>query len=329
MKLINSSYKIVEQEPGIQGVYKAIEQAGRTCYKSEDKITDTSAEEFVNRMINSKHYAMLEFGTLYLKCPIELYYVEYETIEETANDLSEYLYNPYSIGREVWNDDNSRKGYCYVTTNLRVLVENDWLDDLKYICEPTEFHEKRVCVKFTMDRIGSQSICRHRPFSFAQESTRYCNYSKDKFGNELTFIIPSWVHNLKESTLEEIIKVYGNDYTEEECTKLNRYYSPDNYENDFIIYLLDCESLYKDLVKKWDNKIKDNRYKTSFRNNPLTPQEARAVLPNCLKTEINMCGFISDWKHVFELRDNSHAHPDMQVLMKPLHEEFKKKFNIK
>ena len=78
MKLVEQSYKIVEQEPGIQGIYKAIEQAGRTCYKSEDKITDTSADEFVKRMINSKHYAMLEFGTVYLKIPIEEYKKNYK-----------------------------------------------------------------------------------------------------------------------------------------------------------------------------------------------------------------------------------------------------------
>ena len=80
----------------------------------------------------------------------------------------------------------------YVTTNLRVLVENDWLDDLKYVCEPTEYHAKRVMVRFICDRITSQSIVRHRTMSFAQESTRYCNYSKDKFGHELVFIEPSW-----------------------------------------------------------------------------------------------------------------------------------------
>ena len=167
MKLVEQSYKIVEQEPGIQGIYKAIEQAGRTCYKSEDKITDTSSEEFVNRMINSKHYAMLEFGTVYLKCPIKLYYTENGTIEETANSLSEYLYNPYSIGIEVCNADDSRKGYCYVTTNLRVLVENDWLYDLKYLCVPTEFHKKRVCVKFVCDRGVSHELVRHKQLCVA------------------------------------------------------------------------------------------------------------------------------------------------------------------
>ena len=78
MKLINQSYKIIKQEPGLDGIYKAIEQAGRTCYKSSDKITDTSAKEFVDRMVKSGHGAMLEFGTVYLRIPIEEYEKNYK-----------------------------------------------------------------------------------------------------------------------------------------------------------------------------------------------------------------------------------------------------------
>lgn len=75
---------------------------------------------------------------------------------------------------------------------MRVLVENERLDDLQYQCEPTEYHDKRITAKFICDRGVSHEFVRHRVFSFAQESTRYCNYSKDKFGNELTFIKPAW-----------------------------------------------------------------------------------------------------------------------------------------
>ena len=78
MKLIKSSYKIIPQEAGLEGIYKAIELAGRTCYKSEDKITPTSAKEFVDRMIKSGHHAMLEFGTIYLRIPIEEYKKNYK-----------------------------------------------------------------------------------------------------------------------------------------------------------------------------------------------------------------------------------------------------------
>ena len=304
MKLVEQSYKIVEQESGIQGIYKAIEQAGRTCYKSEDKITDTSSEEFVNRMINSKHYAMLEFGTVYLKCPVTYFNVAYDERLQEDNPLDHYNYDDHS---RCNIDTVNSKEFCYVTTNYRVLVENNWLSDLKYICGPTEFHDIRVCVKFTMDRIGSQSLCRHRPFSFAQESTRYCNYSKDKFGNQLTFIIPSFLSKT------ELIKYFG-DIENLGYDKDIHKFQTSEWPNagNFLQSIAWSEANYLTLI-----------------HNKLTPQEARAILPNCLKTEINMCGFISDWEHVFKLRDDSHAHPDMQVLMKPLHEEFKKKFKIK
>lgn len=176
MKLIESKVEVLTQGSGIEGVYKQIELAGRTCYKSEDKITPTSAKEFTDRMIKSGHGAILEAGTVYL------------TIAKTAMNIGDplfYVKNKYS---KVNEDDL----FYYITTNMRVLVENNKLDDLQYQVEPTEYHEKRITVKFICDRGVSHEFVRHRVFSFAQESTRYCNYSKDKFGNELTFIIPNW-----------------------------------------------------------------------------------------------------------------------------------------
>lgn len=150
------------------------------CYKSEDKITEDSAKAFVDRMIKSGHGAMLEHGTVYLKLP-------------TGLQLSDkYKKNKYSIITLTPGIDP----YWAVTTNYRVLVENDWLDDLQYICEPTEHHEKRITVKWTCDRGVSHEFVRHRVFSFAMESTRYCNYSKSiKFNKEITFIEPTWYEN--------------------------------------------------------------------------------------------------------------------------------------
>ena len=152
MKLIKPSFEIIEQQPGLEGIYKQIEQAGRTCYKSEDKITEDSAKSFVDRMIKSGHGAMLEHGTVYLKIPAGLM----EVVNQTYH---KYLSNPYSkaICRYVPLD-----GYIYVTTNYRVLVENNWLDDLKYICEPTEYHERRVTVHFVCDRGVSHEFVRHK-----------------------------------------------------------------------------------------------------------------------------------------------------------------------
>ena len=142
MRLIKPSYKIIEQEPGINGVYKMIEYAGRVCYKSEDKITEDSAKPFVDRMIKSGHGAMLEHGTVYL---------QYETVKSAINPLTKYYLNKYSKvkAKEGATEETMR---LFVTTNLRVLVENDWLKDLEYICEPTKFHERRVTVHFVCDR---------------------------------------------------------------------------------------------------------------------------------------------------------------------------------
>ena len=253
MKLIEPSVEILEQSSGLNGIYEQIEIAGRTCYKSEPTYSyfytgknphdggditvqvskefdgekaieyaekeylngnpsysrkSISAKTFVDRMVASKHYAMLEHGTVYLY---------YKGLYEN-NPLIEYFDNKYSkvvsIGRDTYSD-------IYVTTNYRVLIENNWLDDLKYICEPTGYHEKRITSKFICDRGVSHELVRHRVFSFAQESTRYCNYSKDKFGNELTFIIPSWF-NLVNAGVKDCFRT-SLDITEFKYTWMLKY----------------------------------------------------------------------------------------------------------
>lgn len=146
MRLIESKVEILKQLSGLEGIYKQIELAGRTCYKSEDKITPTSAKEFTDRMIKSGHGAMLEHGTVYL------------TIAKTAANIGDpifYVRNKYS---KVNEDDL----FYYITTNMRVLVENNKLDDLQYQVEPTKFHEKRITVKFICDRGVSHEFVRHK-----------------------------------------------------------------------------------------------------------------------------------------------------------------------
>ena len=147
MRLIEPSFEILEQAPGIQGIKKQIELAGRTCYKSEDKITDTSCEEFVSRMVNSGHGAMLEHGTVYLM------------ISNQVDDF-ESIYEDFD--RNKYSKINYDGSYLYVTTNYRVLVENDWLYVLDYQCEPTVLHEKRIAVKFICDRGVSHEFVRHK-----------------------------------------------------------------------------------------------------------------------------------------------------------------------
>lgn len=312
MKLIKPSFEIWNQPAGLEGVYKQIEKVGRVCYKSEDKITEDSAKPFVERMVKSGHGAMLEHGTVYLHI---------KGIDRT--DITKYLYNKYSKVVEGSLD------HFYVTTNYRVLIENGWLDDLQYICEPTEFHEKRITVHFVCDRGVSHEFVRHRVMSFAQESTRYCNYSKDKFGNEITFIIPCWLDipegkaywhdgiNYRVGVTEENIfgesvnpKAWSNK--ESNCVEVH----------DYIQALDNAEKAYLRLMSAWENRVTDRRYVTGFKGNPWTPQQARAVLPNALKTELVMTGFVSDWKHFFFLRTPMNAHPQARELAIPLQEEF-------
>lgn len=288
MKLIKPSFEIWEQPSGLEGVYKQIERAGRICYKSEDKITEDSAKSFVDRMIKSGHGAMSEHGTVYLKV---------FNVIENSELIDKYKSNKYSVvkeGTEVYNcHGDILYGSCKcITTNYRVLVENGWLDDLKYICKPTEFHEKRITVHFVCDRGVSHEFVRHRVMSFAQESTRYCNYSKDKFGNELTFIQPCWLD-------DERLKLYGPYHTVIRDKSL---------ESIFIASLNNAEKDYIDLI--------DLGWK---------PQEARAVLPNSLKTELVVTGFVSDWNHFFDLRARGTTgapHPQAKELAEPLMKEF-------
>lgn len=288
MKLIKSSFEIWNQPAGLEGVYKQIERVGRVCYKSEDKITEDSAKPFVDRMIKSGHGAMLEHGTVYLKV---------FNVIENSELIDKYKSNKYSVvkeGTEVYNcHGDILYGSCKcITTNYRVLVENGWLDDLKYICEPTEYHEKRITVHFVCDRGVSHEFVRHRVMSFAQESTRYCNYSKDKFGNELTFIQPCWLD-------DERLKLYGPYHTVIRDKSL---------ESIFIASLNNAEKDYIDLI--------DLGWK---------PQEARAVLPNSLKTELVVTGFTSDWNHFFDLRARGTTgapHPQAKELAEPLMKEF-------
>ena len=159
MKLIKPSHEIIPQGHTLEDIYKHIERVARTCYKSEDRITENSAHPFVERLIENKHTAMLEHGTVYLSIPI---------IDAIAL-YSKLLNNPFS------NYELSDNGQTYhITTNLRVIIENGLQDVLKYICEPTELHMRRHTVKFTCDQGVMREFTRHRAFSFAVESTRFC-----------------------------------------------------------------------------------------------------------------------------------------------------------
>ena len=343
MKIIKSSVKILDNDWSVKGIFRAVERAGRTCYKSvgtryfrlveepenslksnlikraqndsrvvckkgadfdpayyisipnkfindystieqfdEENFEDSpyyenlTAEDFVNRLVESKHGAMLEHGTVYMQIDSFLDIPGDEKLDKKIHQYDSNRFtkvNSIYIGQGCWRS--------YITTNLRVLVENNWLDDLKYVCRPTEYHARKVTAKFICDRGVSHEIVRHRGLygmSYAQESTRYCNYSKSKFGQELTFIEPAW-----EFPSSDII----------------------NTKERFEAILGETEANYMELIT------------LGFK-----PQEARAVLPNALKTEIVVTAFIDDWKHFFELRCDSAAHPDIRKLALDLQKQF-------
>ena len=293
MKIIHPYVDLIQQEPGFDGIMKHIERCGRTCYKSEDKITDDSADTFVANLIKNKHYAMLEHGTVYLA---------YKTKWLGDDFINKYKNNLYSVINSVDCDrkditpDGWVQSVFYVTTNYRVLEENSWLDDLQYICEPTEFHIPRITLKFVTNIGVTREGNRHRTFSIAEESTRYCNYSKDKFGNELTFISPA--------EFRDILPVghYDIKATYIQCGKTTiDIKSIDNRKLRPYLFFLSCaEDMYIRMIKFG-----------------ATPQQAREVLPLATKSEVVYTAFPHQWRHFFDLRlfgTTGKPHPNMQEI---------------
>ena len=303
MKLVKPEFQIIEPTGyTIDDIYKSIELAGRCSHKSEDKITETSAKDFVGRMLNMKHLATCEFGTVYLELKdVILNRTDYETL--MGNYFADrYLRDKYS---RVFIKSHIRDAFhdIYVTTNYRVLVENNWLDDLRYLCKPTEYHHKRYTVKFILDRAIANEIVRHRKFSFLQESTRYCLYSSNKFNNELTFIIPCWFEEMNQG----IIKFEEGLYKDTYCFQ----FTEGNKGKS-------CSIWYKAMREAEEHYIE-------LINLGWKAEEARDILPLSLKTELYMCGFAEDWEQFFKLRTASNAHPQAKELAIPLKEEFIKR----
>ena len=269
-------------------VYKQIERAGRVCYKSEQNTTETSARPFVERMIASEHFAMLEHGTVYL--------------HSTDSALTD------RYDRNRFSHVNRKGAKAFITTNMRVLAENKWLDDLKFISSYTPDFERRITVHFTTQVGVTREYNRHRANSMAEQSTRYCNYSKDKFGGEISINMPTWIAD------------------EEDVNKV------DEASRNTLVTL--CQQLISNTDKDWtaiDNWLFANLAAEAAYMNMIAmghkPQEARVVLPLDINTELVHTGLVKDWKHFFDLRalgTTGAPHPDAKVLALPLMEEFKK-----
>lgn len=288
MKLIKQSFQFVNQKGfTLRDIYKHIEYCARISYKSQDKITDTSYEKFVNMLESRGHDRPLEFGTVYLSRTSQK--------EDNMEWLDKYAYNPwskFSFGNGSTRINGELRNTVYVTTNYRVIKEHHWEDDLQYLCEPTEYHYKRYTIHMILDRGVMDEFRTHVGLSHLAESTRYCNYSKDKFGNEITFIKPCWC-NIPEGD-------YGTpDYIPDRLPRIGA------TESGLIDAFQYAEYYYFFLLSEgW------------------TPQQARSVLPLSIKSELISCGFKDSWENFFYRRDAPDAHPMAQEIAKPMHQKF-------
>ena len=283
MKIQNPQYEIWMQNPGELGIYQQIERAGRVCYKSENNTTENSAKPFVGRMIEHEHFAMLEHGTVYMTC--------------NHGELPLYASNKFS-------HVNTIDGKDYITTNLRVMAENKTLEDLKY---RTDFkkgkHELRITVHFTTQIAITREYNRHSANSMAEQSTRYCNYTKNKFGSEISINLPTWVKGDLETNDEKFVELCEDVANEEtnDWTPIDAWL----FANQA------AEFAYMKLIAMG-----------------CKPQEARVILPLDTNTELVHTAFVSDWKHFFDLRalgTTGAPHPDAKILAEPLYEEFKER----
>lgn len=290
MKLINQSFEILEQKDfTITGIKKFIERCGRVCYKSEDRITDDSYEKFVNMLESRGHDRPLEFGTVHLKMP-------WKTFNNFAG---------FCVSKGFWDscwikyniDRESEDKMVYITTNYRYYKKLGTLKPLYgyidieefFTEEDNKFYPKRYTVHFITSRGIMDEFRTHVGLSHLAESTRYCNYSKDKFNNEVTFVIPSWCNSLVERSKQEYspFEINGN-------------------EVEFMNALQNAQNSYLSLLKMgW------------------TPQQARSVLPLGIKSELISCGFEDAWKNFFYRRCAKDAHPMAREIAVPLHKKFK------
>ena len=326
MRILKPKFEILTQEPnlGLLGVFQMIKTAGQTCYDSESKRTP---KEFVDMLIKSGHGAMLEHGAVYLtleitkdNCTKAFEYKSagftghYNWSDVVGNIGAKYRDNPYSFVHYVQHGTTNTPVHSYyITTNYRVIIENGWEEDLQFITAPTEYHEKRVTVRFTTQIAISREYNRHRVNSPAEQSTRYCNYSKDKYNGQVSIVKPTWVDLSKHEGLEYMLANGGSEqFLRNSCQAI--FNGLDKEEWSDILYWL-----FGNLATEYAyiNLIRLGR----------SPQEARTVLALDTRTELVHTAFVSDWKHFFDLRalgTTGKPHPDAKVLAEPLMEEFKR-----
>lgn len=296
MKLIKQSFEILEQKDfTLKGIKQFIERCARVSYKSEDRMTDTSYEKFVGMLERRGHDRPLEFGTVHLKMIFP--------------DFEEFIYSLLTTGmlNNIWIKPAYKGDATYITTNYRY-----YLDIIKYFPnvkkylteEDNEYYPKRYTVHMILDRGVMDEFRTHVGLSHLAESTRYCNYSKDKFDNEVTFIKPCWLDMHDTDEGREVTRNWNFDILDG-CSIIAEEGEFDDARDAFLTSLNVAEHCYLELLQKgW------------------TPQQARSVLPLGIKSELISCGFEDAWKNFFYRRDAKDAHPMAQEIAKPMHKEF-------
>lgn len=295
--------EILTQNPGQVGLLKHIERCARVCYKSEDKITDDSYKHMVTTLETNGHLSCMEHGTVYLRfSPMEVSAESEKAYIIRAIEF--YKSNPYS--RVFMNN-----GVAWVTTNYRVILENRRLNDLeKYACEePSPYHYKRVTVHFVSDISVNRDANRHRLNSISEESTIYCNYAKDKFGNELTISKPVWITDEEISKANDIIGIPVIGAT----------------ANDVIeaIYSGADEDLWGPVEYWLAANIMDEFFYMKLIEKGWKAKQARTILPLDTKSELIHTAYINEWLNFFFWRAKE-THPQIKELTNQLQELFVK-----
>lgn len=301
MKLIKQSFEFINQTDfSLVGIKKHIERCARVSYKSENKITDTSYEKFVNMLESRGHDRPLEFGTVHLE------------IDMGPRDIIIDTLTNRGMLNQLWWKETYKNGKVYVTTNYRyyLAIKKVYPNIDKYFTEEdNKYYPKRYTVHMVLDRGVMDEFRTHVGLSHLAESTRYCNYAKDKFSNEVTFIKPCWL-NVPEGKYNHCIMVSKDSPDiRVECVgsdEIGKYYNIGEDEGLFLNGLVQSELTYLHLInnRKW------------------TPQQARSVLPLGIKSELISCGFEDAWENFMRRRDAPDAHPMAQEIAEPMHEEF-------
>ena len=301
MRIIKPRVELWQQINTINGIWEHAARCARVCYQSQPVINGEFGKAFLLRTIakngfrkdKSSHMSVLEHATVYLVVNIQNPFYPHMCYK--------YKDDHYSKTCNLIINDTI-EGIC-ITTNLRVIIENDWLDDLKFIANDISNHVKRYTFSFITNLGVSRELNRHRCHSISEESTRYCNYSKDKFGNGLTFIVPEWL-DLEECNIDDTDKDFirlPNQYRFD-GTLANLVDGDKNLtvEGEWLAANVRAQIHYLNLLKKgWK------------------PQQAREVLPLSLKTQVVHTAFEDDWKDFIALRSDGISgtpHPNIKII---------------